>query len=195
MQEILLQCVPNSLNREHESKQMLEPQNRAWQKWQCIGCFNSGHAKVNKRGLHGSLLKCMFDMEFKILMAMNVNLEFTNVISSISRGFLRLLLRTKKNTIFFSILCSSAWPHFNHNRVKTCSHTSQRWVQFSKVAMAKFRVLQTVVFNDYQKMALRAFYFIEQVQDKSSCRTSEAQPFVAKCQVPVVFWTINHHLT
>ena len=42
-------------NREPESKQMLDPFNRAWQKWQRVGCFSSGRAKVNKHCLYGPL--------------------------------------------------------------------------------------------------------------------------------------------
>ena len=38
-----------------ESKQMLDPQSRAGQKWQRIGCLTSGRAYVNKNRLYGPL--------------------------------------------------------------------------------------------------------------------------------------------
>ena len=40
-----------SANREPESKQMLDPKDRAWQKWQCIGCLTSGRTDANKQCL------------------------------------------------------------------------------------------------------------------------------------------------
>ena len=47
--------TPVGHHREPESKQMLEPQSRAWQKWQRMGCLTFGRAKVNKCGLYGPL--------------------------------------------------------------------------------------------------------------------------------------------
>ena len=44
------------MNREPESKQILDPQSRAGQKWQRIGCLTSGRAYVNKHRLYGPLL-------------------------------------------------------------------------------------------------------------------------------------------
>ena len=45
----------HGIYREPESKQMLDPLGRVWQKWQGVGCLTSGRADVNKQRLFGSL--------------------------------------------------------------------------------------------------------------------------------------------